>query len=505
MRAGDRQVDRGDLLGDRAEVALEVMVRRWSVMVRSSAGVRDRRPGRRAEHDRLREREELVEAERRRPRPAEPPPRIQRSARPCTVVHMTDASRVVSTSGWKPSAWASATSPAAARTSRSPPRLIRGVGAVEALGPEHHGEHAGVRDREVDVAPARGRQPVRARRRRRRASPSWRVDRGDQVAEARRRRRRRAATPSVGKWRSGAPCETPARRAIARSVRPSRPCSSSIARAVDEEALGRGLAAAGLTRRQCLPGCRHCQPGLGRATAGVGGPHGSRVADGPMMRAPFEVHGTPPVPVVATAIHAGHDLRSEVRSLLALDEATRRREEDPFTEVVARGVDAHVVVHRSRFEVDLNRSRDECVYLRPDDSWGLEVWSDEPPPTTSWSDRRECTTPSTRSMARLLDPLAARGPFVVLDVHSYNHRRVGPDAAPAPPADEPRRQRGHGLAGPPALRAGRRPLRRRRSTASRVGGRPARRARERPLRGRPPLPVGPRAVPRTRGARWRSS
>ena len=154
------------------------------------------------------------------------------------------------------------------------------------------------------------------------------------------------------------------------------------------------------------------------------------------MRAPFEVHGTPPVPVVATAIHAGHDLRADVQDLIALDEATRRREEDPFTDVVARGVDAHVVAHRSRFEVDLNRSRNECVYLRPDASWGLQVWSGAPPADVV-ARSRELHDAFYRSMARLLDPLAAHGPFVVLDVHSYNHRRSGPAAAAAPRADNP--------------------------------------------------------------------
>ena len=36
-------------------------------------------------------------------------------------------------------------------------------------------------------------------------------------------------------------------------------------------------------------------------------------------------------PIVATAIHDGHEVRDEVGSLLALDEAGRLREEDPFT------------------------------------------------------------------------------------------------------------------------------------------------------------------------------
>jgi hypothetical protein len=38
---------------------------------------------------------------------------------------------------------------------------------------------------------------------------------------------------------------------------------------------------------------------------------------------------------------------------------------------------------------------------------------------------------------RRLDTLAERGPFVVLDLHSYNHRREGADKPPAPEATNP--------------------------------------------------------------------
>jgi hypothetical protein len=41
------------------------------------------------------------------------------------------------------------------------------------------------------------------------------------------------------------------------------------------------------------------------------------------------------------------------------------------------------------------------------------------------------------ALAVKLDEVAARGPFVLLDVHSYNHRRDGADADPAPEADNP--------------------------------------------------------------------
>lgn len=72
-------------------------------------------------------------------------------------------------------------------------------------------------------------------------------------------------------------------------------------------------------------------------------------------------------PVVATAVHAGHDLRPAVATLMTLDERTRRREEDPFTDLLIEEVPTRFVVHRSRFEIDLNRPRERAVYLDPDD------------------------------------------------------------------------------------------------------------------------------------------
>lgn len=57
--------------------------------------------------------------------------------------------------------------------------------------------------------------------------------------------------------------------------------------------------------------------------------------------------------VVATAIHTGHDLRPEVADAMALAEEDRFREEDPFTAELGSHIDHQLVVHRSRFEVDL--------------------------------------------------------------------------------------------------------------------------------------------------------
>jgi N-formylglutamate amidohydrolase len=137
-------------------------------------------------------------------------------------------------------------------------------------------------------------------------------------------------------------------------------------------------------------------------------------------------------PLVTTAIHAGHDLRPEVAELVDLDDATRRREEDPLTDrLVVAGT--RVVAHRSRFEVDLNRPRDRAVYRSPDDSWGLPVWK-RPLPAPVIERSRALHDRFYAAMAERFDRLAERGPFVVFDVHSYNHRREG---VPAPAEDNP--------------------------------------------------------------------
>ncbi len=95
------------------------------------------------------------------------------------------------------------------------------------------------------------------------------------------------------------------------------------------------------------------------------------------------------------------------------------------------------MVNRSRFEVDINRDRDNAVYQSPDDCWGLEVWQNETLPDDAAERSRELHDQFYAALAQRLDEVAARGPFVVYDVHSYNHRRNGADAEPEPQEDNP--------------------------------------------------------------------
>ena len=142
-------------------------------------------------------------------------------------------------------------------------------------------------------------------------------------------------------------------------------------------------------------------------------------------------------PIVGTAIHNGHLLRAEVAAAMALDEAARLREEDPFTEYAIRDVPNRVVFHRSRFEIDLNRGPDGAVYLRPEQAWGLKVWRETP--AYDLVARSLAIHDAYYAMlGQMLSGIAAEhGRFVLLDIHSYNHRRGGADVDPTPEADAP--------------------------------------------------------------------
>ncbi len=142
-------------------------------------------------------------------------------------------------------------------------------------------------------------------------------------------------------------------------------------------------------------------------------------------------------PVIATAIHDGHGLREDVRARMSLSDADRLREEDPHTGQAVAAIESHVIVHRSRFECDLNRQREAAIYLTPEQSWGLEVWKD-PPDGELLAELSGYHTAFYRMMATHLDELAARHRrFVLLDVHSYNHRREGPGASATPQEEAP--------------------------------------------------------------------
>ena len=139
---------------------------------------------------------------------------------------------------------------------------------------------------------------------------------------------------------------------------------------------------------------------------------------------------------MVTAIHDGHQTRAGLQDLFNLTESERLREEDPFTARWLNVWDSRITVHHSRFEVDVNRPRDKALYMRPEDAWGLQVW------------KQELSVDVVQASLQLYDNFykeceayfdglfTLHEKIIVLDIHSYNHRRDSQDLE-ADPAENP--------------------------------------------------------------------
>ncbi|NIP16488.1 MAG: N-formylglutamate amidohydrolase, partial [Pseudomonadales bacterium] len=78
-----------------------------------------------------------------------------------------------------------------------------------------------------------------------------------------------------------------------------------------------------------------------------------------------------------------------------------------------------------------------AVYRRPKDAWGMRVWR-RPLPDEVVERSLAAYDSFYRRMNELLSGKERQHDlFVVLDIHSYNHRRGGPEAPPAEPAENP--------------------------------------------------------------------
>lgn len=142
-------------------------------------------------------------------------------------------------------------------------------------------------------------------------------------------------------------------------------------------------------------------------------------------------------PFVAAAIHDGDEVRAELHKCLAISPADRLREQDPFTGQWTSIAPTRIVGLRSRFEVDLNRPREKAVYLTPEDSWGLKVWRRKPPRDVVERSLAAYDSFYTHAGQLLKNMVMQHGRVIVFDLHSYNHRRAGPTAAPDESAANP--------------------------------------------------------------------
>lgn len=133
------------------------------------------------------------------------------------------------------------------------------------------------------------------------------------------------------------------------------------------------------------------------------------------------------MPLVTAAIHNGHTIRAELLPYLKLSEHERLREEDPFTEKWAQISENRVLNTTSRFETDVNRPRDKAVYLRPEQAWGMEVWSEPLPEGLVEKSLQVYDEFYTRAGRYFDDLFLQYKNLIVYDLHSFNHRRAGFD------------------------------------------------------------------------------
>jgi N-formylglutamate amidohydrolase len=125
---------------------------------------------------------------------------------------------------------------------------------------------------------------------------------------------------------------------------------------------------------------------------------------------------------VCTAIHNGHRLRAELLGRCALDDSQRLHEEDPYTADVVTNMPITVVANDSRYEYDLNRPPETCVY---EEAWGQVVWS-EPLSDAEKMCSLDKHTKFYTVLGVLYETLEKIYPQVLaFDVHSYNYQRSG--------------------------------------------------------------------------------
>lgn len=131
-------------------------------------------------------------------------------------------------------------------------------------------------------------------------------------------------------------------------------------------------------------------------------------------------------PLISLALHDGHFIDEDILAHIGLDEHERFREEDPYTAYMADLPVTQVVVHFSRFMVDLNRSKDKAIYKKEEDAWGLKVWINEFPNELE-STLMNYYNQFYEEMDKLInEKIKSYGYFLILDIHSYNHRRQSP-------------------------------------------------------------------------------
>ena len=125
-------------------------------------------------------------------------------------------------------------------------------------------------------------------------------------------------------------------------------------------------------------------------------------------------------PALSAAIHDGGHFRSELEANCLLSKSERYYEEDPYTGSFIEQQAITLIAHDSRYEYDLNRNTDECVY---ETAWGREIWK-QPLSEETIAISKAKHAQFYRIVSAIVEALAKDfGQCIVYDNHSYNYKR----------------------------------------------------------------------------------
>ncbi|MDA3868260.1 MAG: flavohemoglobin expression-modulating QEGLA motif protein [Salinivirgaceae bacterium] len=134
----------------------------------------------------------------------------------------------------------------------------------------------------------------------------------------------------------------------------------------------------------------------------------------------FKVKVDKYVPYCCTSIHDGNRIRASLKPKMALNDYERWYEEDPHTADFIVSMPVTIVANDSRFEYDLNRNSETCIY---EEAWGKKVWKRE-----LTSKERAVSLQKHADYYTILHALVSKieelfGGCLVFDIHSYNYMR----------------------------------------------------------------------------------
>jgi len=136
-----------------------------------------------------------------------------------------------------------------------------------------------------------------------------------------------------------------------------------------------------------------------------------------------EFHFREPASYVGVALHNGNRVGSEVLEAMEVGQEERFREEDPHTDSFIQDFPLQLIARDSRFEYDLNREIEKCIYPAGEKKWGLQVWNR--PLTQS---EIEMIYSKYREFHALLDLIMKHiienhNSAILFDIHSFCYQR----------------------------------------------------------------------------------